>query len=727
MSSDYPRKQSSQRESGQNGFSRFSAGPVIPQRRRVISQQGQETERASTLKTNAGNKGPNEANQADKPIPIEALVRRNRRIIADSSVLTDGSFDAFVIRNSVLFKQQGYVTLTPQFEFESLSPTQRARIQPSIDGEILKILNVDGVRDYTSLLPAIKHMSQEKGQLCFLVNNPKKNWTIINSAKAAGIFVQLFHVSQNGDLIRGPSKSNNATTKTDGIKRGRHTDRSNTGNHNIDRFVIATTPERMRVVPIHVTSTLGKGSVVYDNTNRPITLCEQEIVNPNAVTYSTSVPGVWAKVYNPESLNTFLEEKAKRMLSKRVQYKGLCWPTDTIHDSSGSFVGMLVPPAKGEPLQLAVFKQAKLQTYFPDWDKKDLCDLAVTILRIIQYLHNMNILMGCINPAAIRVAGKDEVYFVDTDNYQVEGFPTLVYNTSFTPPELQGRKIYLCTKENENYAVAVLVFMLMMPGKIPYAIGPNQTIDQAIQDRQFPFPYGNVHGGHAMPSMWRFMWSHLTPFKDPFFNTFQKGGKYESPEHRRTVGNWIGTVLRFRDELEHPYDPESLKIYPRTFKRGKNVEFYTCRYCGTAHPKFYFNNRYFDTYRICNSCIDQRSDVSFTCRACGKTYYYTNRTALFHAMKKMTDSGWKDQKYCRDCKGKTMRCIDCGDEQPYYYLRNGRCHACNERHQNTVYKSVVCRDCRRSFSITNGEHEYFLQKGWSDPVRCKSCRSKKTR
>lgn len=652
----------------------------------------------------------------ENPIPFDALIRRKRKLILDSSVLGTTSFHAFFKRNLELIRQQKCL-FVPEFELNKLSAARKEELRVLFNYNILSVLSYDRVTNYTELLPKIAFMSQEKGQLCFLVNDTRKNREIISAAKSCGVFVQIFSVNDNGELTQG-------FTKRERSDSNRQDARRNTPRET-DKFVIASKPERMQIAPIRLPRALGKGSTIYDSKQNPITLKEQEIIHPNAVTYSTSIPGTWVKVYNPESLNSFFEEKTKRMLSKKVQYKGLCWPTDIARDSYGNFVGMLVPPAKGEPLQIAVFKQAKLQTFFPDWNKKDLCELTITILRIIQYLHNMNILMGCINPAAIRIAGKNEVYFVDTDNYQIEGFPALVYNTSFTPPELQGRKIYLCTKENENYAVAVLVFMLMMPGKTPYSVAQDQNIAQAIKDRRFPFPNGNFHGSHAMPGMWRFMWSHLTPFKDAFFNTFQKGGKFESPESRRTVGNWIGTVLRFKEELENPVDPESLKIYPRSFKRGKNDEFYTCKYCGTAHPRFYFNNRYFDDYRICNTCIDKRSEVSFTCQACGRTFYYTNRTALYHAMMKKKDSDWKDQKYCRDCKNKTLRCSDCGEEKPYYYLKNGRCASCNERRRNSVYKNAVCRDCGRSFSISFGEHEFSLQKGFSDPVRCKSCRAKK--
>lgn len=688
--------------------------------------------RADTLKTNPRLPyPPRQPNQTtDRPIYISGLLSKDRKIVFDSSSINCAGFSHLIADNAERIKGYTKSLFIPKFEISQLNGEARGIAQKLVTDEMFSVFQYDQVEDYISLLQKIAPMGKEKGRLCFVANNDDKRRKILFAAKNAGVFVQFFVVDEQGQL-RLPTRQNPPETRRELQSGYDRQVRPNTGNRHPrqydptpatrDVFTIASMPERMRVVPIVLKSPITQGSTVFNTGNEAITLVKQEIVNPNSITYSTNIPNVWAKIYNQNALNTFLEEKNKRMISKKVEYKGLCWPTDVLHNADGQFVGSLVPPAKGEPLHLSVFKQAKLQTYFPSWNKKDLCDLTITILRVIQYLHSMNILMGCINPAAIRVVSKDEVYFVETDNYQIEGFPTLVYNVNFTPPELQGRRLYLCKKENENYAIAVLVFMLMMPGKTPYTVDPSKNAQEAIVEKKFPFSNGTVHGDHAMPGMWRFMWSHMTPLKDPFFNTFQKNAKFEKPEDRRTVSNWIGTILRFREELETPVDPESLKLYPRTFKRGKTDTFYTCKKCGVAHPEFYFNRKYFEEYRICNSCIDRRSDVSFTCRACGKTYYYTNRTALFHASQKKKDSEWKDQKYCRDCKNKTLPCLDCKEIKPYYYLRNGRCSTCNDK----VHSRAICRDCNDPFIITVGDHAFNQSKGFSDPVRCKACRDKR--
>jgi CxxC-x17-CxxC domain-containing protein len=38
-------------------------------------------------------------------------------------------------------------------------------------------------------------------------------------------------------------------------------------------------------------------------------------------------------------------------------------------------------------------------------------------------------------------------------------------------------------------------------------------------------------------------------------------------------------------------------------------------------------------------------------------------------------------------------------------------------------KTITCRDCGQTFSFSEGEQEYYQQRGFSEPMRCPSCRS----
>lgn len=37
-------------------------------------------------------------------------------------------------------------------------------------------------------------------------------------------------------------------------------------------------------------------------------------------------------------------------------------------------------------------------------------------------------------------------------------------------------------------------------------------------------------------------------------------------------------------------------------------------------------------------------------------------------------------------------------------------------------KTLICKDCGKEFTFTAGEQEFYAEKGFSEPVRCKECR-----
>ncbi len=672
---------------------------------------------------------------SEKGLTVSGLLSQKRKILFDSSSLNGAGFLKLVReRETELHCETGQL-FVPSFALPALKREAETEVRRLIGQNFVTVLAADGA-DYAALMPRIAAMNQKR-DFCIVANDSGVRKQIIEAARNAGTFVKLLYMDGQGELsetFRYEKTSGTAAPKPKAAS-----------------FTVCAEPEKMQICPIVLSEKIGEGTTVYGENRREVKLLRQEAVNPNAVTYSTDLAGMWAKLYVPGSLSTFLEEKIKRMLSVKVSYRGLCWPAELLRDRSGQFVGFLMPAAAGEPLHQSVFKQAKLLAW--GWTRKDLCDLTLAILGTIRYLHGMNILMGCVNPAAIRVAdknGRPEVCFADTDNYQIDGFPSLVYNASFTPPEFRDKKIYMCGKENENYAVAVLVFMLMMAGRSPYT---------ASSGRSFSFSDAAEPEEGAEPrGMWSFMWSHLSwPLKNAFVQTFRPGGKNEKPENRRDVSNWIGLILGQKEELTRleelqktgkladPIDAESLKIYPRTFKRGRNETFYACKICGVPYPRQYFRiaeqmyrelvpngagkqdgdfgSRAFDEYRICNSCMEKRSEVSFTCEICRKTYFYTNRAALYLGAKQK--EGWNAQKYCRDCKNKTLPCQECGRQVPYFWLKDGRCVSCNSRRGKMVYKTVLCKNCGASFAITQEEHERNIEKGLREAVYCKACRAER--
>lgn len=40
-------------------------------------------------------------------------------------------------------------------------------------------------------------------------------------------------------------------------------------------------------------------------------------------------------------------------------------------------------------------------------------------------------------------------------------------------------------------------------------------------------------------------------------------------------------------------------------------------------------------------------------------------------------------------------------------------------------KILVCLDCDKEFTFTEGEQQFYKDKGFKEPLRCKSCRAER--
>ena len=588
--------------------------------------------------------------------------------------------------------------------------------------------------NYTELL---SYLGENRKTVYVICKNPQLREEIIreNTSRVRTIFCDL---ENDGQLFWSqrvfPRKDSSATEKNNGP----YESRSYSGNSYPQRrddsrgtpfvpkqrdYTIAKEPTIQGIRRLTSAVQVSEGTILYDSANNAYTLVKKELRNNGAYTYSTNQPDAWAKIYDEGYNSSFFEDKVRRMLKNPIEVDGIIWPKDVLMDSSGVFRGFLMDSFSGQPLQTSVLKRDGQMQYFPNWTKLDICTLTLNILQKIKELHKRGVLLGCINPAAIRVVDQNKVFFCDTDDYQIEGYPTLSNNISFAAPENLEKRLYLATLDSENFSVAELVFMLLMTGKTPYLSG-NSNIIETIKRMRFPFFVNDYDERNPslriMPSMWRYMWSHLSfGMKKAFCSTFQKNMPYNAPGKRLSVYKWYEIVEQYRNEVMSSSFSEDNVMYPTTFKKKEGDTFYRCSKCGKEHPKFFFDPEYFVDYRVCNACMDMPSDKSYTCVDCGRTFIYKNRTALFHQRMKATNDDWKNQRHCPECKAKKEKCSRCGKMIPYYELNDGMCKDCRE---NTVYERRTCKDCGRSFSITYAEKKYFDSKGFSYPRKCETCR-----
>ena len=579
---------------------------------------------------------------------------------------------------------------------------------PSVFSEI-RVIEFDNCYDYSSFFHNIKDL----GTWIFLTGNERKIQSIIKVAKEIGIYIRIYGLDEKGRL-----KNYKISVK------GQQDNSQNILSH-IDTFSISNTIASIRKVERKTYNVPKTGSIVYTSKHQLVKLGEEFISNPQSITYQTNQQGIQAKIYQASWLTiSYFEDKIKKMLEKNISYEGICWPIDLLYNEESEFIGVLLPAAEGYQLKQQLMSQQGLEKNFPNWDRYYLTHLTKVILDKIVYLQDRNILFGLVNPSAIFIKDENHVYFAEMDTYQIEGYPVLSYERVMQAPELQDadEKMRLYSKQQDNYEIALLVFMLLMPGKFPYNKGHNKNISDSIKNMNFAFRYGKQgeeHGAREYFGLWRFAWSHLgNDLKQAFYNTFQYGQIFSTPENRKDARFWRKKVNELEQELINPYDKESLRIFPRTFKRFRGTKTIQCTKCGIEHPFFYYK---YPDKKICNSCLGKPSSTYFECKSCGKSFYYDFGT-LFKYEKLVEIKEFHMPTHCPYCRSDKRKCECCGKMVPVYRIKEkGMCIDCAKLERERIAKSYFCK-CGREIILTQGEVDFYIKKFGKLPQRCKQCR-----
>lgn len=405
--------------------------------------------------------------------------------------------------------------------------------------------------------------------------------------------------------------------------------------------------------------------------------------------YTTNCAGIVAKIYKREKIDRAKLEKLHLMVEKNIVCQGVCFPHALLYNQQQEFVGYVMQEAKGKKLQTCVFIPQLLKKTFPNWTKTETVTLCVTILKKLKYLHDRNVILGDINPNNILVASPTEVYFVDTDSYQIEGFPCPVGTINYTAPEIQRKdfSLFLRTLGNERFAVATLLFMIMLPGKPPYSLQGGENQINNIINGDFAYASGSRSNKKAPEGLWRYCWSHLPRYlKDDFYETFHKDGERHAEKARYSTGDWLKKFEYYLKLLQSgkliEQDAMSADIFPTRLKKNPNDTYVRCRICGNEVKEDWTEQG------ICSSCL-KKGEI-YHCAECGCKMLYTNHRKYIKKSEK--------HKICRDCYDK----------------------------RNMLYTRIQCAECGRLFEITNGEKAFYDQKGFQLPKKCKDCRGKRT-
>ncbi len=435
-----------------------------------------------------------------------------------------------------------------------------------------------------------------------------------------------------------------------------------------------------------VLTTLGESTVVR--------LGEKLGEGGEGSVYSISDTAV-VKIFDASNITTHRRAKIELLVSRDLTAEGICFPQAVANNTHGEFVGYAMPRASGREFSKALFSPRRFKAEFPTWTKSDLVEVAIGFLEKVAYLHSLNIILGDINPKNLQVDANKQIWIIDADSWQIEGFPCPVGTEMFSAPEVIGLRYpdFLRTLEHENFAIATMAFMILITGQFPYArSGSDGDIVRLIKDGNFAFQYKEYSNQDQPAGNWKYMWSHIEPtVKGLFWNTFHReGSRYRD---RPTDAEWLEAFRNYRRWLRGPenFDPMSSDVYPTRFKAmARTTPIYDCAECGKSMVGIYNGETgKYATPKLCNEC---RARLP-RCNDCGKP-----KSSLRDGV-------------CWDCNRKRnfAHCAQCGQEKPKSSLIEGRCYDCNQGE---------CDDCGRAIP------KRYLTDGLCDrcaPVACKDC------
>jgi serine/threonine protein kinase len=248
---------------------------------------------------------------------------------------------------------------------------------------------------------------------------------------------------------------------------------------------------------------------VFDEQGGRIRLGEQVGQGGEAAIYRLAGdPARIAKIYTPRPRPDYPDKLAWMMrhppsaASGSAAHVALAWPEDLVYDPRGDLAGYAMPYIRAAVPLLSVFNPRLRASVLPRFDRRYLHRTARNLCAAFGRLHAHGYVAGDINESNVLVTPSALVTLIDTDSFQVEELcdgrwvlhTCPVGKPEYLPPELQGTSARRArrTPAQDDFALAVLIFQLLMEGNHPFRAqwlgrGDPPALDARIASGAFPY------------------------------------------------------------------------------------------------------------------------------------------------------------------------------------------------------------------------------------------------
>ena len=295
--------------------------------------------------------------------------------------------------------------------------------------------------------------------------------------------------------------------------------------------------------------------------------------------------GAVAKLYNAEfcaphreqKLKTFLQMPIDPMLEVQVAF-----PKDILYQN-GRLAGFVMRKIEGG---------VSLNTLCSDesLDMPKRITIAKNLCALLNGLHHSGLIVGDLNPFNILVIpSTGMVRLIDVDSWHIS-IQNKIYRCEVCVPEylspsianrMKGQTLKTLalptfSKESDIYSLAVLIFMLLMNGTHPFAVGlargnKAETVPQSAElMKAYRFPYAQCPDGCRLP-IYALPYKVLSPRLQAMFTKIFSQGDGIAIEH------WFDALHELEKDIKKTCRDHAV----HQFREG----LYKCPYCAVARNK----------------------------------------------------------------------------------------------------------------------------------------------
>ncbi|HEY3345903.1 MAG TPA: hypothetical protein VGJ97_13295 [Anaerolineaceae bacterium] len=258
---------------------------------------------------------------------------------------------------------------------------------------------------------------------------------------------------------------------------------------------------------------------VFDDQGCPVLLGEGIGRGGEATVYRVnSDPGQITKIYERAPRPDYPAKLAWMVAhppinpTQALMHPSLAWPDGLLYDAHTHLVGYQMPYIRAAVPILDVFNPRRRAAILPRFDRRYLHRAARNLCAAVGTLHTHGYVAGDLNESNILVTPSALVTLIDTDSFQVEeardGQAVMhfcpVGKPEYLPPELLGKPLAqtLRAPAQDNFALAVLIFQLLMEGNHPFRaqwLGAGEPPPIEVRIAQGAFPYTSLPHGPVKP------------------------------------------------------------------------------------------------------------------------------------------------------------------------------------------------------------------------------------